>query len=68
MNRDPTPAERAHLAAVTAVWSIVVLVLTMLLCAWMVVPHLAFFVIAPFPIALGFWLADLWTPNLRQGR
>ncbi len=68
MIRDPNLAERAHLAAVIAVWSIVVLVFTMLLCAWMVVPHLLFFAIAPFPIALGFWLADLWTPNLRQER
>jgi hypothetical protein len=34
----------------------------------MVVPHLAFFVIAPFLIALGFWLAALWTPKLHQER
>ncbi len=44
------------------------LVLVTLSGAWMVVPHLVFIIIAPFVIALGFWLAELWTPNLRQGR
>jgi Na+/serine symporter len=68
MEHEPTRAERAHLAALMMLWSVVVAVATMLFCAWMVVPHLVFFVIAPFPIALGFWLGALCTPKLRQER
>jgi hypothetical protein len=68
MSTDPSQAERAHLAALLAIGCIVGLVLVTLSGAWMVVPHLVFIIIAPFVIALGFWLAELWTPNLRQGR
>jgi hypothetical protein len=65
MSNDPTPAEISHFAALLALWSIVAAVLTMLFCAWMLLPHLAFFPVAPFPIALGFWLAASWTHKLR---
>jgi hypothetical protein len=68
MSDHPTPAERAHLAAVLALVCIVGWVILALSGTWMIVPHLVFFVVAPFLIALGFWLAALWTPKLRQGR